>query len=122
MAWTEELKQEVIDAYLAKKPTPDTSVEIVKELAEQFEQTANGVRMVLSQAKVYVLKKDTESKESKEGGTKKAAGEGSKRVSKEDSINALKDAIKAKGKDVDDEILDKLTGKAAIYLLSVITE
>ena len=42
-------------------------------------------------------------------------------MSKEASIAALKAAIKARGKAVDEEILDKLTGKAAVYLTSVIS-
>jgi len=56
VAWTDELKQEVIDAYLAQDPTPETSMEIVKDIAKEFEQSANGVRMVLSRAEVYVKK------------------------------------------------------------------
>lgn len=119
-AWTAERKEQVIAAYKARNPTPETSVEIVKELAEEMGETANGVRMVLSQAKVYVTK--GEASGDAKTTTKKASGEGSKRVSKEDSINALKKALEEKGKTVDDEILDKLTGKAAVYLLSVIED
>ena len=53
--------------------------------------------------------------------TKAADGkEPAKRVSKESSIQALKAAITAKGKPVDDDVLDKLTGKAAIYLTSIL--
>lgn len=117
MAWTEELKAKVIASYQAAEPTPDSSTEIIKDIAEEFEQSPNGVRMVLVQAGVYVKK------EVSGGDTKKAAGgsEGGKRVSKETSIAALKAAIKAKGGEVDDEILDKLTGKAAVYLTGVIS-
>lgn len=117
MAWTDELKAKVIEAYEAAGPTPETSTEIIKDIAEEYEQSPNGVRMVLVQAGVYV-KKEAASGET----TKKSSGgsEGGKRVSKESSIAALKAAIKAKGATVDDEILDKLTGKAAVYLTSVI--
>ena len=115
MAWTEELKAKVIAAYQAAEPTPDSSTEIIKDIAEEHEQSPNGVRMVLVQAGVYV-KKDA-SKDAGKGTTKADAG---KRVSKESSIAALKAAIVAKGKEVDDEILDKLTGKAAVYLASII--
>lgn len=118
MAWTDELKAKVIAQYEAADPTPETSTEIIKDIAEEHEQSPNGVRMVLVQAGVYVKK------EAQSGGdTKKPAGgsEGTKRVSKESSIAALKAAIKAKGAQVDDEILDKLTGKAAVYLTSVIS-
>lgn len=117
MAWTEELKKEVIAAYEAEGPTAETSTEIIKSLAEQFEQSANGVRMVLVQAGVYV-KKDATAEASK--GTTKKEGTGAKRVSKEDSIAALKAAIEAKGKEVDSDILDKLTGKAAVYFTSIL--
>lgn len=116
--WTDELKAKVIEMYEGAQPTPETSTEIIKDIAEEIEMSPNGVRMVLVQAGVYV-KKDPGTG----GGTKsstKATGEGSKRVSKEASIAELKAAIEAKGAQVDDDILDKLTGKAAVYLLSVI--
>ena len=117
MAWTDELKAKVIAQYEAADPTPETSTEIIKDIAEEHEQSPNGVRMVLVQAGVYVKKEAASG-----GDTKKPAGgsEGTKRVSKETSIAALKAAIKAKGAQVDDEILDKLTGKAAVYLTAVI--
>lgn len=120
-SWTPELKQKAIDLYQEKGPTAENSTELVKEIADELELTANGVRMVLIQAGVYVKKEaassGTEAKGSATGKT--SSGTGSKRVSKEDSINALKDKIRAAGKDVDDEILDKLTGKAAVYLASL---
>jgi len=118
MAWTEELKAKVIEAYEAANPTPETSTEIIKDIAEEFEQSPNGVRMVLVQAGVYVKK---EASAGKTEGKTSTAKEGSKRVSKESSIAALKAAIVARGKEVDEEILDKLTGKAAVYLTSVIS-
>lgn len=115
MAWTEELKAKVIEAYEGANPTPETSTEIIKDIAEEFEQSPNGVRMVLVQAGVYVKKEasKTEASATKEGGAK--------RVSKESSIAALKAAIEKRGKPVDDEILDKLTGKAAVYLTQVLS-
>jgi hypothetical protein len=117
MAWSEELKQTVIDAYVAGEPTPDTSTELIKAIAEEHEQSPNGVRMVLVQAGVYV-KKDAGGAAEKSTTTTKEGG--TKRVSKESSIAALKAAIAAAGKPVDDEILDKLTGKAAVYFASII--
>jgi hypothetical protein len=116
MAWTDEIKAKVIQSYKDANPTPETSTEIIKDIADEFEQSPNGVRMVLVQAGVYVKKEAAPT-----GKTEKASGEGTKRVSKESSIAALKAAIKAKGAEVDDEILDKLTGKAAVYLTSVIS-
>ena len=92
--WTDELKAKVIEMYEQAGPTPESSTEIIKDIAEEIEMSPNGVRMVLVQAGVYV-KKDASAGSAKT--TKTASGEGSKRVSKEDSIAALKAAIEAKG-------------------------
>jgi transposase-like protein len=116
-AWTDELKAKVIEMYEQAGPTPESSTEIIKDIAEEIEMSPNGVRMVLVQAGVYV-KKDSSANSAKT--TKAASGEGSKRVSKEDSIAALKAAIEAKGGPIDEDILGKLTGKAAVYFASVL--
>jgi hypothetical protein len=115
MAWNEEDKKKVIEMYKDANPTPETSTEIIKDIAEELDQSPNGVRMVLVQAGVYV-KKDTTTSTTK-GATKT---EGTKRVSKEASISSLRKLIEEKGAPVDDEILEKLTGKAAVYFVSVI--
>jgi transposase-like protein len=115
--WTDELKAKVIEMYEQAGPTPESSTEIIKDIAEEIEMSPNGVRMVLVQAGVYV-KKDSSAGSAKT--TKTASGEGTKRVSKEDSIAALKAAIEAKGGPIDDDILGKLTGKAAVYFASVL--
>ncbi len=115
--WNDELKAKVIKMYQDADPTPETSTEIIKDIADEIEASPNGVRMVLIQANVYVKKDATASKTADK---KTAGGEGSKRVSKESAITELKEAIEAKGAPVDDDILSKLTGKAAVYLLSVI--
>jgi hypothetical protein len=115
MAWTEEQKQEAIKAYTDGNPTPENSTELIKEIAENMEQSANGVRMVLVQAGVYVKK------EAATGGAGKSEkAEGTKRVSKESQIAELTKAIEAKGAEVDEEILSKLTGKAAAYFTKVL--
>jgi len=116
MPWTEELKKTVIAAYEAADPTSENSTEIVKELADEYEQSANGVRQVLVQAGVY-KKKEVGAKT----GTAKtgAASDKAPRVSKESQIADLKALIEAKGQEVDSEILDKFTGKAATYLVKV---
>ena len=116
--WTDELKQEVISKYEAAGPTPENSTEIIKDIAEEFEQSPNGVRMVLVQAGVYVKKDPAAGSASK---TKTAAtGDKPARVSKESAIADLTAAIEATGKAVDADILSKLTGKAAVYFLGII--
>lgn len=115
MAWTDEQKKDAIAQYESGKPTPENSTELIKEIADSMEQSANGVRMVLVQAGVYVKK------EAAATGTGKAEkAEGTKRVSKESQITELTAAIEAKGAAVDTEILSKLTGKAAAYFTSVL--
>lgn len=113
--WTPELKQEVIDAYVSKDPTPENTMDLVNDLAEDFDKTPNSIRRILSQENVYVSK-----------GKVKAAGKDKSaapaRVSKADSINALSDAIEQAGVEADSEILGKLTGKAAIYFTSVVAQ
>lgn len=117
MAWTDEQKQSAIDTYTAGNPTPENSTELIKQIAEEMEQSANGVRMVLVQAGVYV-KKDATASPSK---TKTAAGgDKAPRVSKESAISDLRQALTDANKPVDDDILSKLTGKAAVYFLSVL--
>ena len=112
--WTDELKQEVTDAYLAEEPTAENSLDIVKSLAEQFEKTPNGVRMILVKAGVYVKKEKATS------GTAAATGDKPKRVNKAESIDALKKTIADAGKAVDDDICDRLTGKAAVYFAELL--
>lgn len=101
MAWNDEKKAKAVELYLAAEPTPETSVEIVKEIAEELEETTNGVRMILTKAEVYVKQA--------------ASGDKPKRVSKADSIQALKEVLEAEGVEVDMEIVEKLTGKQAVY-------
>ena len=115
--WTDELKASVIAKYEGAGPTPENSTEIIKDIAEEIEMSPNGVRMVLVQAGVYV-KKDPSASTSK---TKiPAAGDKPARVSKESAIAELRAALADANKPVDDDILSKLTGKAAVYFLSVL--
>jgi galactokinase len=113
MAWTDEKKAEVIAAYEAQNPTPENSMEIVAEIATEFEESPNGVRMVLTKAGVYV-KKAPATKAASSGST------GGGRVSKAAAIEALTAALSDAGQDVDEEIVSKLTGKAAMYFAGVI--
>lgn len=107
--WTEELKAQVVKDYEDAKPTPDTSTEIVASIAEDIEMTVNGVRAVLVRAGVYIKKTPAT------GGSKSETKTGGTRVNKAEAIIALKDVISNNSLDVEDDIIDKLTGKAAIY-------
>ena len=117
--WNDELKKEVIAKYEASNPTAETSTEIIKDIAEEIEMSPNGVRMVLVQAGVYV-KKDPATSTAKTGTKTAATGDKPARVSKESAIADLRAAIEEKGATVDDDILSKLTGKAAVYFLGVL--
>jgi len=111
--WTDELKAQVVEAYLERNPTPENSIDIVKEVADEFDKTANGVRMILVKANAYVKKTNTTASTAKSSG-------GSKRLNKADAIASLKEAIEKAGKEVDDDICDRLTGKAAVYITELL--
>lgn len=114
--WTDELRAEVVAEYEAANPTAENTMEIVAQIAESRDLSVNGVRMALSKAGVYI-KKETGSASS----APKAKKEGtSTRVSKDDAINALRTTLEDKGLDVDEEIITKLTGKAAVYFNTLI--
>ena len=83
-------------------------------IAEEFEESPNGVRMVLTKAGVYV-KKAPATKAASSGGST-----GGGRVSKAAAIEALTVALTDAGQEVDEEIVSKLTGKAAMYFAGVI--
>ena len=115
MAWDQEKKDAVIAAYQEQNPTPENSIEIVKEIAEEYDESPNGVRMILSKAEVYV-KKAPAAPSSGNGG-----GGGGTRVSKAAAQEALVSALTDMGAEVDEEIISKMTGKAAQYFTSVLT-
>ena len=115
--WTDELKAEVISKYEESEPTPENTMDIIAELAEEFEKTQNGIRMILTKAGVYVKK--TPAKSSGGSASKKASAGGT-RVSKEEAFTALREEIEGAGGSVDEEIISKLTGKAAMYFVEVI--
>jgi len=118
MAWDDDKKQAVIAAYEAAEPTAENSMELVKELAEEYEESPNGVRMILTKAGVYIKKAPGASatKTSTSSGTG-----GGTRVSKASAVDALVKALSDAGQEVDMEIVEKLTGKAAQYFTAVIT-
>jgi hypothetical protein len=111
--WTDEEKAEVVTQYEDAKPTPETTMDIVKKLADDFDKTPNGIRMILSKANVYVTKAPA---------AKADASDKPKRVSKADAIETLEAAITAAGKEVDSEITARLTGKAAVYFAELLAD
>ena len=111
--WTDELREEVKDKYLGSGPTPENTTEIVKEIADELDLSPNGVRMVLSQMGVYIAKSPA-AKKTADGEKKPRAS------SKADAIAELTQVIGQTGIDVDEDIVSKLTGKAATYIASVI--
>ena len=113
MAWDDDKKAAVIEAYENQEPTPENSMEIVKDLADEYNESPNGVRMILCRAGVYVKKtpSTTPSSTGNGGGTRV-----SKAAAQEDLIAAINDA----GQDVDEDVISKLTGKAAQYFSGVI--
>ena len=113
MAWTDESKAQAVEMYTAEEPTPETSMEVVKMVAEELGESPNGVRMILTKAGVYV-KKAPGTSASSNGST------GSKRVSKVDDQQDLTNALSDAGQEIDEDIISKLTGKAAVYFTGVI--
>lgn len=116
MAWDDDKKAAVIKDYEAAEPTPETSMEIVKDIADEYGESPNGVRMVLSKAGVYVKKTPAPS-----GGGSSSSGGGGTRVSKAAAQESLIAAIKDAGQEVDEDVVSKLTGKAAQYFTTVLT-
>jgi hypothetical protein len=115
VAWDDDKKAQAVALYEEAEPTPETSMEIVKDIAEELDESPNGVRMILTKAGVYV-KKTPAAKSS--GGSK---GGGGTRVSKAAAAEALIAALGDAGQEVDEEIISKLTGKASQYFTKVIT-
>jgi len=126
MAWNDEKRAAVTTTYtdtMEKEYDNDVdraknSIEVVKELAEIHGETTNGVRQVLSKAGVYY-----------KASVAKAApksGASTTRVSKADAILTLRNLILAASNNdeevIDDEILNKLTGKAAQYFAGVLQQ
>ena len=115
MAWTDESKAQAVEMYTEAEATPETSMEIVKGIADEIDESPNGVRMILTKAGVYV-KKTPAAKAASTGST------GGTRVSKVAAQEALTAAITDAGKAVDEEIISKLTGKAAQYFTTLLSD
>ena len=116
MAWDDDKKAQAVSMYEDMEPCPETSMEIVKGIADELDESPNGVRMILTKAGVYVKK--TPAAKSSSGTT----GGGSTRVSKAAAAEALIAILGDAGQDVDEEIISKLTGKASQYFTAIITK
>ena len=106
MAWEEDKKQQAIEMYTDEEPTPETSMEIVKLVAEELNESPNGVRMILTRAGVYVKKNPSVGNSSGKTG----------RVSKAECHQMLVDAISSLGGSLDMDIISKISGKAAKHI------
>lgn len=109
----EEFKESLTKAYVDMKPTPESNSEILESLGDIYNVSPNSIRVFLTRAGVYV--------KAEQPTADKPAATGSKRVPKEATINKLKAIITAKGKEVDDSVVDKLTGKAALYWIELLS-
>ena len=115
MPWTDDNKAQAVEMYTEADPTPETSMEIVKDIAEELNESPNGVRMILTKAGVYIKK--TPATKSSGGG---ASGSTTTRISKAAAVEDLTAAITDIGSEVDDDIVSKLTGKAALYFAGLL--
>ena len=115
VAWTDEAKAQAVEMYTAEDPTPENSMEIVKEIAAELGESPNGVRMILTRAGVYVKKTPATKATSSGGG-------GGGRVSVADAQQSVIDAKSDAGMEADQAIISKLTGKAANYFAEIINK
>ena len=122
MDWTPELKEQVIKQYLESNPTAENGTEICQAISEEIEgSTVNGVRIILAKAtdaegnKIYISKASGSATKNKD------AKPASKRVNKADAAAALIEIIEDAELNVDEDIIGKLTGKAAVYFTELLT-
>lgn len=118
MAWDDDKRAAVVEAYEKANPTPENSMEIVKQIADDMGESANGVRMVLTKAGVYIKKSEGTASASS-GAAKAATGT---RVSKAGAQEAIMAALRDAGQEIDEDVVSKLTGKAAMYFANIITK
>lgn len=131
--WTDELRAEITDEYIEKMDIlgndGNKSMDIVNEIRESFSNegktfTANAIRLMLmgqrrpteedSEGLVYIKKTAAVA-------TKGTTSGGSAKLSKADAQQQLKTVISAINPELaNDEIIDKMTGKAAQYFTGVI--
>ena len=106
MAWEEDKKKQAIEMYTVEEPTPETSMEVVKLIAEELNESPNGVRMILTRAGVYIKKNPSAGNSAGKTG----------RVSKDECHQMLVDAVSSHGGSLDMDIISKISGKAAKHI------
>jgi transposase-like protein len=116
MAWDDDKKEQAVEMYTAEEPTPENSMEIVKSIADELGESPNGVRMILTKAGVYVKKAPAV------GAKKSTTSTGGTRINKAAAQEALTAALTDAGVDIDDDIISKLTGKAAQYFADALNK
>ena len=116
MAWDDDKKEQAVEMYTAEEPTPENSMEIVKSIADELGESPNGVRMILTKAGVYVKKAPAT------GAKKSTTSTGGTRINKAAAQEALTAALTDAGVDIDDDIISKLTGKAAQYFADALNK
>ena len=123
MDWTDDLKARVVKEYLESSPTAENGTEIVEKISAGLEgSTVNGVRIILAKSvdeegnKIYISKAS--------GNATKTEGDKptTKRVNKKEAVEKLVGVITTAELNVDDDIIGKLTGKAAVYFTELLTE
>lgn len=114
--WSDELRTQVAELYAEKigaieeDKQASASSEIVAEIRDILKRetgevpTPNGIIMILSKAGIYV------SQSKKKAASPSASGG---RRSKQDAHDDLKGAIEAFNQEYDEELISKLTAKAA---------
>lgn len=123
--WTPELEEEVKAKYLEQMEAyPEEergkfSSEVVNSLSQDYKIAPNSIRIKLSKAGVYIKK---EAAKATTGGAKSSGtGRVSKAAAQAELRAALVDAgISSAMVDEGDDIIEKMTGKAAVYFVSVI--
>ena len=118
--WTPELKAEAISQYVERineylpEDQPSHTLEVIAELAASYGFTKNSMRGVIQQSEHYVK------------AAKKVAATSekpaSKRPNKAQAMAELKAAIVDGGAEVNDELIEKLTGIEAVYFTQVIRQ
>ena len=118
--WTPELKAEAISQYVERinellpEDRPSHTLEVIAELAAEYNFTKNSMRGVIQQSEHYVK------------AAKKVAATSekpaSKRPNKAQAMAELKAAIVDGGAEVNEELIEKLTGIEAVYFTQVIRQ